>query len=136
MARKRTAKHPEAEAAPTGGVLDGNGFVSITKTQAVRNVLTDELKKIDDIVEFAKSRHGLDVSKQQASIYKSKEKQKGLITSAKPGRLPKAAIEDYVAPPKVEAKGDDDLLDAMEAIKPLVASLGAEKVNRIVDPLG
>ena len=32
--------------------------------------------------------------------------------------------------------GDGDLLEALEAMKPLVASMGAEKVKRLVDLLG
>jgi hypothetical protein len=39
-------------------------------------------------------------------------------------------------PPKPAPTGGSGLLDAMEAIKPLVASLGAEKVKRIGDLLG
>ena len=62
--------------------------------------------------------------------------------AAKPGRKPKAApsqaVEGYLsAPPKQRGTGaEPDLLDAMEAMKPLVASLGADKVKRIVDLLG
>lgn len=129
MARPRTAKHPEPDisAAPSPEQ-------KITKTQAVRNALADGLEKIDEIIEFAKTRHGLDISRQQASIYKSKEKMKG-ATGAKRGPKPKAAVDGYLAPPKIEAKGDGDLLDALEALKPLIASLGADKVRRLVDVL-
>jgi hypothetical protein len=49
---------------------------------------------------------------------------------------PQPAGEGYLAPPKIEAKGDVDLIEALEAMKPLVASLGAEKVKRLVDLLG
>ena len=45
--------------------------------------------------------------------------------------------EGYVAPPEKPraVTGETDLLAAMEAMKPLVAALGAEKVKRIADLL-
>ena len=46
------------------------------------------------------------------------------------------AVEGYLAPSKIDAIGDGDLLDALEKMKPLVASLGPDKVKRIVDLLG
>lgn len=50
---------------------------------------------------------------------------------------PEEAVEGYLAPPPQHpASGETDLLDAMEAMKPLVASLGKEQVKRIVDLLG
>jgi hypothetical protein len=134
MARVRTAKHPKNEEAAeteTAGVEPRK----VTKAQAVRDALADGLDGLDEIVKFAKSRYGLEVTKQQASIYKSKEKMKS-AASLKRGRKPKPAVEGYIAPPKSTPKDDADLLDAMEAMKPLVASLGAEKVKRIVDLLG
>ena len=57
------------------------------------------------------------------------------------GRKEKAAAQvaepGQAAPqPKPRAAGGEtDLLTAMEAMKPLVASLGADKVKRIVDLL-
>ena len=47
------------------------------------------------------------------------------------------AVEDFLAPhPKPAQTDGSDLLDAMEAMKSLVASLGKEQVKRIVDSLG
>jgi hypothetical protein len=45
-------------------------------------------------------------------------------------------LEGYLAPPKIDAKGDGDLIEALEAMKPLVASLGKAQVHRLVDLLG
>ena len=77
----------------------------------------------------------------QAS-HQTNEKKKGeAATKGKPGRKPKAApgqaVEGYLAPPpKPQASGgESDLLAAMEAMKPLVAALGADKVKRIADLL-
>jgi hypothetical protein len=134
MARARTAKHPKTEEAAETEAA-GIELKKITKAQAVRDALADGLDGLDEIVDFAKTRYGLEVTKQAASIYKSKEKMKA-AASSKRGRKPKAAVEGYLAPPKIEAKGDGDLIEALEAMKPLVASLGAEKVKRLVDLLG
>ena len=68
-----------------------------------------------------------------------KEKAQDAAPAARPARKPKAAaqaVEGYLAPPSFPDDGGIDLLDAMEAMKPLIASLGAEKVKRIVDLLG
>jgi hypothetical protein len=133
MARARTAKHPKTEEAAETEAA-GQPLKKITKAQAVRDALEDGLDGLDDIVNFAQTRYGLEITKQQASIYKSKEKMKAV--SSKPGRKPKAAVEGYLAPPKSEAKGDGDLIDALEALKPLIAQYGVDKVKRLVEVLG
>ncbi len=56
----------------------------------------------------------------------------------KPGRKPKQAhrqvIEsNQVPPPKAAPTGGDDLIESLEALKPLVAQLGPDKVKRPVD---
>ena len=57
----------------------------------------------------------------------------------KPGRKPKESlsqgVDGYLATPPQAANGEADLLAAMEAMKPLVAALGADKVKRIADLL-
>jgi hypothetical protein len=45
------------------------------------------------------------------------------------------AIEGYVAPPP-NPPGGGDLLDTLEALKPLIAQHGADKPRRMVDLLG
>jgi hypothetical protein len=78
------------------------------------------------------------MSKPHFSAVKSqlKKREGGAKPKGRSGRKPKAAVEGYLAPPpKVVPTGEGDLLDAMEAMKPLIASLGPEKVKRIVDLL-
>jgi hypothetical protein len=53
----------------------------------------------------------------------------------KRGRKPKDAAPAHVAPPKIEAKGDGDLLDALKALKGLVSAHGADKMKSMVDLL-
>jgi hypothetical protein len=130
MARARTAKHPEPDISASPSPDQ-----KITKAQAVRDALADGLDGLDDIVNFAKTRYGLEITKQQASIYKSKEKMKG-AASPQPGRKPKAAVEGNLAPPKAKSRDEADLIDALETLKPLIAQFGVEKVKRLVDVIG
>jgi hypothetical protein len=71
-----------------------------------------------------------------------RKKESSSAPKGKPGRTPRAApsqaVEGYLAPPPKPrgSGGEPDILEAMEAMKPLVASLGADKVKRIVDLLG
>ena len=71
------------------------------------------MDKPGDIADFARSHFGLDIPKQQVSAYKAlaKKKQAEGEERQQQGRKPKAAVEGYLAPPKIEAKGDGDLLD-------------------------
>ncbi len=77
---------------------------------------------------------------QHFSAVKATEKKKAGAPKAKRGRKPKAAsqaVEDYLAPPPtIVPTGEGDLLDALAAMKPLIAQYGAEKVKKMVDLLG
>jgi hypothetical protein len=142
-AAKAAPKHVEPEDVsheemePLGGGQEGHGVVS--KAEAIRRALSAGMDSPEDGVAYIKSRFGLEVSNQHFSATKSQIKSKGGGTQSKgkPGRKPKAAVEGYLAPPpKPAPAGGSDLLEAMEAMKPLVASLGKEQVKRIVDLLG
>jgi hypothetical protein len=51
--------------------------------------------------------------------------------------LPRVKIGNLIASaPRTENQCEPDLLAAIEAMKPLVAGLGSEKVKRIADLLG
>lgn len=136
MARKKTAapKHEEAEDAQGGG-QEGHG--KITKSEAVRRALADGVDQPADGVAYIRDNFGLEISPTHFSAVKSTEGKKGeAAPKGKPGRKPKAVVEGYLAPPPPAPTGGSELLDAMEAMKPLVASLGKEQVKRIVDLLG
>jgi hypothetical protein len=138
MARARTAKHPEPVLAPETDTV-GNPSPAVSKADMVRAALADGMETPTDGLGFIKSKYGVDFPRPMWSSYKAQlraQEQKKALKRGKPGRKPKAAVEGYIAPPKIEVKGDGDLIDALEAMKPLVASLGAEKVKRLVDLLG
>ncbi|QEH35540.1 hypothetical protein OJF2_40920 [Aquisphaera giovannonii] len=137
MARKKaspTSRHEAAEAPP----LEDASGKTITKAEAVRQALSAGMDAPGDIADFLKSQFGLEMSKPMVSAYKSLAKKKAEATMVKlpRGRKPRAAVEGYLAPPRIEAKGDRDLLNALEAMKPLVATLGVEKVKRLAELLG
>lgn len=135
MARKAPPKS-ESETAESVGPTK-----TVSKAEAVRQALAQGLDELDDITGFLKSQFGIEMPRQQISTYKAQLKaraaKKGSKATGKPGRKPKAAVEGYLAPPsRKPTQGEGDLLAAMEAMKPLVEALGADKVHRLVDLLG
>jgi hypothetical protein len=102
---------------------------TISKADAIRAALQAGIESPTAASEYIRKRFGMDVSRTHVSAFKSQKKKAENPESPGP-------VEGYLAPPKLEAIGDGDLLDALEMMKPLVASLGADKVKRIVDLLG
>jgi hypothetical protein len=144
MARKKSARRnaePEnldAQAALEATEPTENGG-SITKTEAVRRALAAGKELPGEAVPYIQSEFGIEINPQHFSAVKSGLKKRGGATKPKgrPGRKPREAEEGYLAPPaRKAAQGEDDLLAAIEAMKPLVESLGADRVKRIADLLG
>jgi hypothetical protein len=134
MGRPKGSKNVKAEAEPKPAV---NAGAATSKAEAVRQALSAGMDTPGDIAAFAKSNFGLDIPKPQASAYKAQIKARESKVKATRGRKPRAAVDDYLAPPpKIVATGEGDLLDAMEKMKPLVASLGVERIKRIAELLG
>ena len=127
-------KEPE-EAAVRPGPQDKG---SIAKNEAARQAIAAGLESPEEATEFIRKKFGIEMSKPHFSAVKSqlKKREGGAKPKGRSGRKPKATVEGYLAPPpKVVPTREGDLLDAMEAMKPLIASLGPEKVKRIVDLL-
>ncbi len=140
MAGTRSARHPKAvepkeESNPQ---VEPEPTKAVSKAEAVRQALANGLDGLDDIAGFIRSKHGIEMPRPQLSAYRSQQKarERSGSTATKRGRKQKTAVEGYLAPPKIVPTGDGDLLDAMEAMKPLVARLGVDKVKRLVDLLG
>lgn len=113
---------------------------TMSKADACRAALAAGIDTAEKAMEFTRSKFGVEIKATDFTLYKSKQKKQG-EPKGRPGRKPKAAaapaVDGYLAPPpKPAPTGGSDLLDAMEAMKPLVASLGKEQVKRIVDLLG
>ncbi len=124
----------EPEAATSGGHA-----ATMTKADVCRALLAEGITENEDAVAAAKSRFGIEIKPTDFSLYKSKEKAKQGAPKGKPGRRPRQVAEtgQVVSQPKqAPAGGDVGLIEALEAMKPLVAQLGAEKVKRLVDLLG
>ncbi|MDR3617977.1 MAG: hypothetical protein P4L85_01410 [Paludisphaera borealis] len=141
MARPRTAKHPKPDSTPEtvmGGGQEGHGIIAVSKADMVRAALANGMETPTDGLAFIKAKYGIDFPRPMWSSYKAQlraQEQKKALKRGKPGRKPKS-VEGYLAPPKATPKGDADLIDALEAMKPLVASLGKEQVKRLVNLLG
>jgi len=114
----------------------------MSKTDAIRAALAEGHESPADGVDFIKTRFGIELSKQHFSATKSKLKATGGGQTTEAGRAPAPArkkavrVEGYLAPPEPPGGRDANLLDALEAIKPLIAQHGAESVKRMVDLLG
>jgi hypothetical protein len=114
---------------------------SVSKAEGVRSALATGIESPSDIVDFLKNQYGIDMTKQMVSSYKSQQKARDSKTEApapkgKPGRKPKAASGDVLLPTKPPSRSDTVLLETLEALKPLIATHGAERVKRLVDLLG
>jgi hypothetical protein len=112
---------------------------TVKKAEAVRQALAAGHDSPPEAVAFIKQRFGIDMAKQHFSAVKSQLKKREAEGGGEPkkrGPRKTEAVEGNVAPPPKKAAGQPDLLAAMEAMKPLVASLGADKVKRLVDLLG
>jgi hypothetical protein len=117
----------------------------MSKAEAIRRALAAGHEGPQEGTAYIHREFGIEVAPQHFSATKSqiKSREGPKKAKVKPGRKPKAAapsqaVDGYLArPPKPSATGDQtDLLAAMEAMKPLVAALGADKVKRIADLLG
>jgi hypothetical protein len=123
-----------------------NGGKSISKAAAVRDALEQGEDGPEDGVAYIKKIHGIEMTRQTFSSYKTQEKarqaKKG-ASKGKPGRKPRQlaetsqTVDGYVAPPeKPKSAGEPDVLLALEGVKELVNQFGADKVKRMVDLIG
>jgi hypothetical protein len=88
---------------------------------------------------YIRGQFGLDISPEHFSAVKSADKRKlaDEEPKGKPGRRPKAVVEGYPATsPEPPTNGQANLLAPMEAIRPLVESMGKDQVKRLVALLG
>lgn len=106
---------------------------NISNAQGVRNAMAAGLEDIGDIDDFLRTEYGKEVPRQQISAYKSQARRKAGEAPTR-GRRPKAAVEGYLAPPARSTR-DGDLIEALQALKPLVAKVGVDNVKKLADLL-
>jgi hypothetical protein len=117
------------------------GEKGMNKSQAARAAVDAGYEKPVEAVAYIKRKFGIDMNPQHFSSIKSNyRKAQGEAKPAKKAEPPAPrkrsdAVEGYVAPPPKQADGGD-LLDTLEALKPLIAQHGAERVKQMVDLLG
>jgi hypothetical protein len=135
MARKKspTPKHAEVEEESQDSPEGQAGRGRITKSEAVRRALADGVDQPADGVAYIRDNFGLEMGPQHFSAVKSAHLKKQGVPTVDT-RFREAAPEQAAS--SSPGNGEVDLLAAMEAMKPLVASLGKEQVKRIVELLG
>ena len=106
---------------------------AVTKSEAARVAIREGYDTPKKAVAFIKNRFGLDMNPQHFSAVKSIEAKKSGLTR-KRGRKPAGDSPSWSSP-AIPPNGSADLLEAIQTVKTLVASLGADKVKRIVDLL-
>jgi hypothetical protein len=152
MARTRKARKPAAasiepgaisqevpDEKPEGGLetsseSGGNGP---NKSEAARKAIVAGYEKPVDAVAYIKRTFGIDMNPQHFSAIKSNYKKKHAGAKAGAPRKRAPLVEGYLAPPPAQSSGGQpDLIESLETLKPMIASLGADTVKRLVDLLG
>jgi hypothetical protein len=128
MARKQISAQREeiqeqGPEEPELSALSSRG-ATVSKADAIRAALRAGVDSPSAAEKYIKKRFGIEVSRAHFSAFKSQAK-----------KAAGGSDGHYAASTKVDGVLDGDLLDALEKMKPLVASLGAERVKRIVDLL-
>jgi hypothetical protein len=151
MARTRTAKHPKPEQIKRQAEADGaqaardilaaepppppanDNQPPIKKADAIRAALAAGLDSPGDIEGFLKSHYGIEMPRQMISSYKAQQKARDQKKAGgeEPARKPRSS-----SPAPRSGNGEVDIIEALEALKPLVKELGPEKIKRLVDVLG
>jgi hypothetical protein len=150
MARKPASKELEPIAETQESVdepditrASAGGDQSISQTDAVKGALDSGYELPGEATDYIRDQFGMEVSKAYFSAIKSKLKAQGGKTkkrsvgrpSAASVRQNEASSTSQPSSRQKSAGGDDELLKALEVMKPLIDALGAEKVRRIVDLL-
>jgi hypothetical protein len=143
------ATQPDEKSAPKRGRPPKSAAATsakaeiMTKAEAVRRALAAGKDSPSEGVPYIRKEFRIEIAPQMFSAYKAQAKAREAkqpgAPKGRPGRKPRAAVEGYLAPPpppKIEPTGEGDLLDALKAIKPLIAQYGADKVKQMVDLLG
>jgi hypothetical protein len=119
---------------------------SISKAAAVRDALAKGIDSPEAGIGYLNSVYGIVMTRQTFSSYKAQQKARDAkkqaaapakVQPAKRGPKPREALAAPAQSPVVQkANGQADLLDALTAMKPLIAQYGAAKIKQMVDLLG
>jgi hypothetical protein len=136
-----------AQVAPKAATKSEPTGKSMNKSEAARAAIDAGYDKPATALPWIKETFGVEIGGQHFSAIKSQYLKKqaeepAKTEPAKRGRKPKAVTPAVQAPvtatPKATpaANGHLDVLDALTAMKPLIAQFGADKVKQMVDLLG
>ena len=150
MSRRATKTAPphleaqdETETAPEVAGPEGHGRRAggeprdVSKSDAARAALSEGIAGPQEAVAFIKKQFGIVMAPQHFSAVKSQLKKRAASGAprGKPGRKPKSA-GSLALPTARRGADESDLLESLEALKPLIAQYGREKLKRLVDLLG
>ena len=110
-----------------------------SKSEAIRQAIAAGFEGPQEGTAWIQQQFGIEITPSHFSAVKATEKKKGWTKKGKPGRKPKqvAEVSQLSAPVKPRGgNGEADLVETLEALKPLIASHGADRVKRLVDLLG
>ncbi len=137
MGRKAAAKPKSETDSPEQQALDGTSpdpaGGAVSKAFAARAAIESGHENPQQAVAYIKRTFGIDMGAQHFSAVKSQLRKK---EGAPKGERVRKPLDGYLAPPKIVPTGEGDLLDALSAMKPLIAQFGADKVKKMVDLLG
>jgi hypothetical protein len=126
MAKKRT---PTAEAPIEAPAAERVTTPTMTKADAVRAAVAAGKSKPADAVQWIKEQHGIEITPQHFSSYKSSQAKKdGGIPSGggRRGRRPAEAVASVPRGPRV---GNSGAADLARQVKSLVTQYGADEVS-------
>jgi hypothetical protein len=139
MTRKPTTpknKPAEEQSQEQPDAKPDNGL-RMTKAEAIRQALAAGFLGPQQGTAWIRDKFGIEMTPQHFSAAKTQHNKRAGLPPGKRGRKPKSlTVEGYLAPPaRKSAHSEADVIGALEALKPLVAAMGVERVKRLADLL-
>ncbi len=138
------SEEPEVDEEPGSAEVPKAGGKAISKAEAVRDALAHGEDSPEEGTRYIKNTHGIDITRQMFSSYKAQQKARDAkkqgdaepAPAAPTSRKRAATIDGFLSSPSMAHPADNNLIESLEALKPLIAQYGPDKVKRLVDLLG
>lgn len=132
MAKARLAAHPKAAPEPA----NDNQPSKVNKADIVRQALAQGLDDLDDIADFIKKQHGIDIPRAQLSSYKAQQRARDRKAAGEEPRHRSTGMQHAMVPPNF---GDD-----IRAVKEMIEKAGgseefseqAQTIGRLAEKYG
>ena len=137
LAKDEMAEPEDDQTSEPAPVDDDSTDRPTSKAAAARAALTAGVTVPKQASVWIKRKFGIDISPQQFSAEKCRLKQRsGDPNSSSLFAFSQGNRDGHYGTNQRTPISKDDLLEALEVMKPLIEQLGAEKVKRMVDLLG